>query len=50
MNVKNLLQRFKRYYQTSAENRTGVNLFLGFFIIPLVGMSLLFFIMYHLYL
>ena len=50
MNVKKLLQRFKIYYQASPENRTGVHLLMGFFIIPLLGMSLLFFIMCHFYL
>ena len=31
-------QRFKKFYNASAENRIGFYTFLGFFIIPAIGM------------
>ena len=50
MNPRNLLQRFKNYYQASPEHRTGVHLVMGFFIIPLITLSFLYFFMLHQYL
>jgi len=50
MKVINFLKNFKNFYHASPENRTGVHLFLGFVVIPVVGMSILYFIMYNLYL
>ena len=36
------LQRFKKFYRASAENRIQLYLLLGFLIIPIVGMTLLY--------
>ncbi|CAM4493398.1 MAG: hypothetical protein LEGION0403_FIIPPAGN_00468 [Legionella sp.] len=37
-----LLKRFKKFYQSSAENRIQIHVFLGFVIIPIIGMALLY--------
>ncbi|MES2675537.1 MAG: hypothetical protein V4660_14945 [Pseudomonadota bacterium] len=50
MSIKKLSSDFKAYYQASAENRTGVHLFLGLVIIPAIGLTLLFFYVYNFYL
>ena len=50
MSFKKVRADFKTYYQASSENRTGVHLFLGLVIIPAVGLSFLFFIVYNFYL
>lgn len=50
MNVKSWPQRFKKYYQASPEHRTGVHLVLGFFVIPVIVLSFLYFFMLHQYL
>lgn len=49
MNIKKRIENFKAYYRASSENRTGVHMFLAFVIIPAVGLSLLFFIVYNFY-
>lgn len=35
-------KRFKNFYRASAENRIQVHVFLGFVVIPVIGMSLLY--------
>jgi hypothetical protein len=50
MNVTKWPQQFKKYYQASAEHRTGVHLVFGFFIIPVIVLSSLYFFMLHHYL
>ncbi|WP_203456642.1 hypothetical protein [Legionella sp. MW5194] len=37
-----LLAKVKEYYRASAENRLQIHLFLGFVIIPVIGMTLLY--------
>jgi hypothetical protein len=37
-----LLKKFKKLYRASAEYRTQIYLFLGFVIIPVIGMSTLY--------
>lgn len=37
-----LLKRFKKFYRSSAENRIQIHVFLGFVIIPIIGMTLLY--------
>lgn len=37
-----ILNKFKKFYRASAENRRQIHLFLGFVIIPVLGMSLLY--------
>lgn len=37
-----LFKRFKKFYRASAENRIQVHVFLGFVIIPIIGMTLLY--------
>lgn len=37
-----LLQKFKKFYRASAENRIQIHLFLGFVIVPVIGMTLLY--------
>lgn len=37
-----LLERFKKFYKASAENRIQFYVFLGFVIIPIIGMSILY--------
>ncbi len=49
MIMNKLIGDFKAYYRASSENRTGVHMFLAFVIIPAVGLSLLFFIVYNFY-
>ncbi len=50
MSIKKLTENFKTYYRTSAEHRTGVHLFLGLVVLPAIGLSILFFIVYSFYL
>ena len=38
----NLLRKLKKYYRTSSENRIQIHLFLGFVIIPVIGMTVLY--------
>lgn len=38
----NIWEKFKTYYKASAENRMGFYNLLGFLIIPIVGMSILY--------
>ena len=35
-------KKFKKFYKASAENRIQIHLFLGFVIIPVLGMALLY--------
>jgi hypothetical protein len=44
-----LLKRFKKFYDASAENKTQTYVFLGFAVIPIIGMSLLL-ILVHIFL
>lgn len=37
-----IFKKLKKFYQASAENRTQIRIFLGFVIVPLIGMSLLY--------
>lgn len=37
-----ILQKFKKFYNSSAENRQGFYAFLGFVIIPIIGMIILY--------
>lgn len=37
-----LFKRLKKFYQASAENRIQIYLFLGFVIIPVLGMTVLY--------
>ncbi|CEK11260.1 hypothetical protein [Legionella hackeliae] len=37
-----IFQRLKKFYNASPENRTQILVFLGFVIVPVVGMSLLY--------
>lgn len=37
-----LLQRFKNFYRASAENRTQIRIFIGFVIIPVISMTVLY--------
>lgn len=37
-----LFEKFKKFYRASAENRIQTHVFLGFIIIPVVGMSILY--------
>ena len=37
-----LFERFKKFYRASSENRTQVHIFLGFVIVPTIGMSALY--------
>lgn len=37
-----LIKKFKKFYNSSSENRTQIHLFLGFVIIPIIGMSILY--------
>ncbi len=37
-----ILQKIKKFYYFSSENRTQIHLFLGFVIIPVVGMIMLY--------
>lgn len=37
-----LFEQFKKFYRASAENRIQLHLFLGFLIIPVIGMTLLY--------
>lgn len=41
-NLMSLLQKFKKFYRASAENRIQFYVFLGFVVIPVVGMSILY--------
>lgn len=50
MGIKKLLQQFSKYYRATPENRTGVHLVLGYFVIPIIGMSLLYVFMVYFYL
>jgi len=36
-----ILKKLKNFYHASAENKTQIYLFLGFVIVPIIGMSLL---------
>jgi hypothetical protein len=36
-----LLARFKNFYNASAENKTQTYVFLGFIVVPILGMSAL---------
>lgn len=36
------LKKLKAFYQKSPENRTQIHVFLGFVIVPVVGMSILY--------
>lgn len=38
----NLLRKLKKYYRASSENRIQIHLFLGFVIIPVIGMTVLY--------
>ena len=44
---KQWLKKFKKFYNSSAENRIQIYLFLGFMVIPIIGMSLLYICVYH---
>ncbi|SFL72741.1 hypothetical protein [Legionella jamestowniensis] len=35
-------QRLKKFYNASSENKTQIHVFLGFVIVPVIGMSLLY--------
>ena len=37
-----IFKRFKEFYRASAENRIQTYVFLGFLVIPIIGMSLLY--------
>lgn len=37
-----LFKKFKKFYRASAENRIQTHVFLGFVIIPIIGMALLY--------
>ncbi|WP_165481419.1 hypothetical protein [Legionella brunensis] len=37
-----LFKQFKKFYNASSENKTQVRVFLGFVIVPVVGMTLLY--------
>ncbi len=37
-----IFKRFKEFYRASAENRVQIYVFLGFLVIPIIGMSLLY--------
>lgn len=37
-----LLEKFKKFYRASAENRIQLFVFLGFVIIPVIGMTTLY--------
>ncbi|HHF7345131.1 MULTISPECIES: hypothetical protein [Legionella] len=37
-----VFKKLKKFYQASAENRTQIHVFLGFLVIPVIGMSLLY--------
>lgn len=37
-----LFQRFKKFYKASPENKTQFHVFLGFVIIPVIGMTCLY--------
>jgi hypothetical protein len=37
-----LLERFKKFYRASAENRTQIRIFMGFVIIPVIAMTVLY--------
>ncbi len=37
-----IFKKFKKFYKASAENRIQIHLFLGFVIIPVLGMSILY--------
>lgn len=37
-----IFKKFKKFYQSSAENRIQIHLFLGFVIVPIIGMSILY--------
>ena len=37
-----IFKKFMKFYQASSENRTQIHLFLGFLIIPVVGMTVLY--------
>jgi hypothetical protein len=40
--IKKLYKKFLKFYRASAENRTQVRIFLGFLIIPVIGMTVLY--------
>jgi hypothetical protein len=40
--IKKAWKQFKVFYNASYENRIQIHLFLGFMILPLLGLSLLF--------
>jgi hypothetical protein len=37
-----LFKKFKKFYRASSENRIQLHLFLGFVIVPVIGMSILY--------
>lgn len=37
-----LLKKLKAFYRSSVENRMQIHLFLGFVIIPIIGMTILY--------
>lgn len=37
-----IFSKLKKFYQSSAENRRQIHLFLAFLVIPLIGLSLLY--------
>lgn len=37
-----LFERFKNFYRASSENRTQTHIFLGFVIVPVIGMTALY--------
>lgn len=37
-----IFKKFKKFYRSSAENRIQIYLFLGFVIIPVIGMTILY--------
>lgn len=37
-----IIKKFMKFYRASAENRTQIHLFIGFLVIPIVGMSALY--------
>jgi len=45
--IQKWFKKFKAFYQYSAENRTQIHLFLGFIVIPIIGMTVLYVLVYR---
>jgi hypothetical protein len=45
--IQKWFKKIKAFYRASAENRTQIHLFLGFIVIPIIGMTVLYVLVYR---